>query len=96
VYTANPGTYREMSLGPNRIIENIYIDHEKLEVRFVIVGGTTEHVNAITTDGNGVRKLEFFVRDKDTHERAEWKIARDMLLGGVQKCLDRALLMCAR
>jgi hypothetical protein len=85
-----------MSVGPNRIIENIYIDYEKLEVRFVTVGGITEHVNAITTDGDGVRKLEFFVRDKETHERAEWKVARDIPLGGVQKCLDRALLMCGK
>lgn len=79
-----------MSFGPNRIIENIYIDNEKLEVRFVTVGGPTEHVNAITTDGDGVRKLEFFVRDKVTHERTEWQVARNLPLGGIQKCLDRA------
>jgi hypothetical protein len=30
------GTYREMSLGPNRIIENIYWDQEELEVQFKV------------------------------------------------------------
>lgn len=82
-----------MSLGLNRIIENIYIDHEELMVRFVTVGGTTEHINAITTDADGVRKLEFFVRDKNTYERTEWQVARNIPLGGVQKCLDRAKSM---
>lgn len=77
-------------MGPKRIIENIYIDMEKLEVIFSTVGGTSEHVNAITTDENGVRKLEFFVRDKVTKERVEWDVPWQLPLGGIQKCLDRA------
>ena len=79
-----------MSFGPNRIIENIYVDEENLEVRFVTVGGTTELVNAITTDGDGIRKLDFFLRDKVTRERTEWQVARNLPLSAIQKTLDRA------
>lgn len=31
------GTYREMSLGPNRIVENIYWVEEELEVQFKVL-----------------------------------------------------------
>jgi hypothetical protein len=39
------GVYREMTLGPQRIIENIYWDMENLEVRFIVACGSGLYVS---------------------------------------------------
>jgi hypothetical protein len=79
------GTYREMSLGPRRIIENIYCDESKL----VGVDAPSEHVNLIT-DAHGVRRLEFFLRDKATKERVPWEVPKAVAVGGIAKVLAAA------
>jgi hypothetical protein len=84
------GTYREMSLGARRIIENIYEDEAALTVRFVVVDAATEHVNEITTDAAGVRRLEFFVRDTATRARVHWAAPKAVALGGIAKVLAKA------
>lgn len=84
------GTYREMSLGPRRIIENIYCDEAALEVLFVVVDAPTEHVNVITTGADGARRLEFFLRDKATRERVPWEAPKAVALGGIAKVLAAA------
>lgn len=83
------GTYREMSFGENRIIENIYVDDALLEVKFVVVDSDTEHVNIITSV-DGVRKLEFFARNKHTLERTHWRAPKHVAHGGIMKVLDKA------
>ena len=84
------GTYREMTLGERRIVENIYCDAAKHEVLFVVVDAATEHVNLITTDAEGVRRLEFFLRDKATLERAPWHVPKAVAMGGIAKVLAAA------
>jgi hypothetical protein len=39
------GVYREMTLGQQRIIENIYWDVENLEVRFIVACGSGLYVS---------------------------------------------------
>ncbi len=53
------GTYREMSLGPQRIIENIYHDNAGL-VRFVVVDDENEHINIIEHDAVTVRYIFWY------------------------------------
>lgn len=84
------GTYREMSLGPRRIIENIYCDEAALEVLFVVVDAPTEHVNVITTDAQGKRLLEFYLRDKVSKLRVPWPAPKAVALGGISKVLAAA------
>lgn len=83
------GTYREMSLGPNRIIENIYADEALLEVKFVVENDIVEHVNIIHTN-NGVRTLEFYKRHSQTGERVQWDAPKQVGLGGIEKVLEKA------
>ncbi len=87
------GTYREMSLGPNRIIENIYWVAEDMEVQFKVVGAETEHVNKIIVLGEGEEKkfrLEFYARNMKTLERVHWPAPKHIALGGVAKVLEEA------
>ena len=85
------GTYREMSLGPRRIIENIYTDDSIFEVKFVVTNDPTEHVNIIHTDAStGKRTLEFYLRDKTTKERLLWHVPKHVALGGIQKVIEMA------
>lgn len=56
-----------------------------------VIGSPNEHVNLITTDGaTGVRKLEFFVRDKTTKERMPWSVPKHVAHGGILKVLKAA------
>ncbi len=85
------GTYREMSVGPKRMIENIYSDKLIWEVVFKSVTGDTEIVNIINTNtATGVRNLEFFMRDSITKERIHWAAPKSLGLGGIQKTLELA------
>jgi hypothetical protein len=67
-------------LPEKRIIENIYLFKDILEVLFVVIGDENEHVNAITTDENGVRHLEFFLRNVETKQRVFWHVPSLKLL----------------
>lgn len=86
----NSGHYREFSLGTTRKRENIYVDLEKLEIRFVDVIDGLEMVNCITTDTNGTRRLEYFLRDGVTHERKFWNIPLGYIIGATKSCIGRA------
>ncbi len=55
-----------------------------------MVGSPNEHVNLITTDAAGVRRLEFFLRDKATKERVPWPAPRHVAHGGILKVLKAA------
>ncbi len=83
-----------MSLGPRRIIEDIYWVPELLEVQFKVVNSPNEHINAITTEvdesGVEIRKLEFFYRVKETKERIHWEAPKDVALGGIMKVIEMA------
>ncbi len=83
------GTYREMNVGPNRIIENIYADEALLEVKFVVKDDIIEHVNIVHTN-NGVRTLEFYKRHSQTGERVQWDAPKRLALGGIEKVLEKA------
>lgn len=84
------GFYREYSLGKLRKRENIYVDQEKFEIRHVDVIDGLEMVNCITTDENGTRKLEYFLRDAVTHERQYWNIPLGYVIGATKSCIGRA------
>jgi len=89
------GTYREMTLNHNgnerRIIENIYCDESIFEVKFCVVDDPTEHVNIITADETtGLRRLEFYLRNKETKERAHWHAPKVVGQGGIAKVLEKA------
>ena len=87
------GTYREMSLGERRIIENIYYDEVKYEVRFETFPSTPpflEHVNIITFGSNGERALEFYARNAKTLERVHWHAPKSVALGGIKNVLLKA------
>jgi hypothetical protein len=85
------GTYREMSMGPNRIVENIYADESKLEVSFVVIDDPTDHVNIIHTDAvTGTRTLEFYKRNTKTQERVHWSVPAKIGLTGMEKIFDMA------
>ena len=85
------GTYREMSLGPNRIFENIYSNESTWEVKFVVEGDVIEHVNIIHTDSNtGERTLEFYKRHSLSGQKVHWDVPRKVGLGGIAKVLDMA------
>jgi hypothetical protein len=85
------GTFREMSMGPNRIKENIYSDKQNLEVKFVVIHENNEHVNKIYIDPEtSVRTLEFYKRDSTTKERIHWAVPKKVALEGIQKCLEMA------
>ena len=84
------GTYREMSMGPSRIIENIYYDESILEVNFNVTNDQNEHVNTILVDNNGKRTLEFFKRNSVTKERVEWAVPKQTVLTGMVKIFDMA------
>lgn len=84
------GTYREMSLGPNRIIENIYADESLLEVNFNVTNDPEEHVNIITIDKSGKRMLEFYKRNSETKERVFWTVPAKIGLTGMAKIFEMA------
>lgn len=85
------GTYREMSMGANRIIENIYTDESIYEVNFSVENDETDHVNIILTDPTtGKRTLEFYKRNSATKERVFWAGPAAIGLGGIRKVLDMA------
>ena len=92
------GTYREMTTcfmtatgkPERRVIENIYALEDKLEVLFIVIGDENEHVNAIITNPDGSRKLEFFLRNATTKERVPWDVPKFAPLTGVKKVLDKA------
>ena len=80
-----------------RVYETIWFDHANLEVSAIAVHGEginadgqqQEIVNAITTDDEGVRKLEFFVRDVETKERKEWTVPKREILVSIEKVFAR-------
>lgn len=85
------GTYREMSLGPNRIIENIFTDASIHEVKFVVNNDEYEHVNIILTDPvTGTRTLEFYKRHSISKEKVSWAAPKKVVLGGIAKVLGMA------
>lgn len=85
------GIYREMSLGPKSIIENIYERKDDLEVVFQNVGSDDEIVNAITIDKDtDVRTLSFFQRKISTKERLEWAVPLSVVQNGVDKTIEHA------
>ena len=55
-----------------------------------MIGSPHEHVNLITTDAQGVRRLEFFLRDKTTKERVPWPAPKLLAHGGILKVLAKA------
>ncbi len=55
-----------------------------------VVGSPNEHVNLISTDAAGVRRLEFFLRDKNTKERVPWPAPKALAHGGILKVLKAA------
>jgi hypothetical protein len=88
------GVYREMTMGPNRIKENIYTDEKNLEVKFVIVDEKGEIVNRIVNDPEtNVRILEFYQRDSTSKERIHWAAPKKVGISGLQKCLEMAKKM---
>jgi hypothetical protein len=85
------GTYREMSMGPHRIIENIYPDKENFEIKFVDVDENSEIVNRIVIDpASKSRSLEFYKRDSTSKQRIHWAIPRKGGEEGIRKCLEMA------
>lgn len=85
------GTYREMSVGPARILENIYADESLLEVKFIVTDDVIEHVNIIHTDATtGERTLEFYKRHSLTGERVFWDVPKQGGLGAINKVLEYA------
>jgi hypothetical protein len=85
------GIYREMSIGPKRVKENIYADERNLEVKFVVINENNEHVNKIHIDPEtGVRTLEFYKRDSTTKERIHWSAPKKIAVEGIQNCLEMA------
>jgi hypothetical protein len=85
------GTYREMSMGPTRIIEHIYYDENILEVNFNVTNDEDEHVNIILVDKDtGKRTLEFFKRNSTTKERVQWDVPKHIALAGIVKIFDMA------
>ena len=85
------GTYREMSMGPHTICENIYTDESKLEVKFVVTDDIIEHVNIIHTNAtSGERTLEFYKRHSQTGERTPWEVPKSACLDAIAKVLDYA------
>jgi len=87
------GVYREMTKEEDRLKENIYTNEAKKELVFKLVGEETEHVNALVVDAKtGLRYLEFYARDGKTMNRIPWEAPRPMVLGGVQKVLEKARL----
>ncbi len=84
------GTYREMSMGPNRITENIYTDESIYEVNFSVANDENDHVNIILTDATGKRTLEFYKRNSTTKERVPWTVPAHVALGGITKVLEMA------
>ena len=85
---ADGSTYREMTVAGARIIEHIFAAPH--EVRFVVVNDHNEHVNLISTDAGGVRRLEFFKRDRNTGERVPWPAPAAIALGGIHAVLRAA------
>ena len=55
-----------------------------------VIDSPHEHVNLITTDSQGVRRLEFFLRDKATKERVPWSAPKHLAHGGILKVLAAA------
>jgi hypothetical protein len=85
------GTYREMSIGPNRVKESIYADERNLEVKFVVINENNEHVNKIHIDPEtAVRTLEFYKRDSTTKGRIHWSAPKKIAVEGIQNCLGMA------
>ena len=85
------GTYREMTLGPNRIIENIYSNKSTLEIVFDMVNDDSEIVNIIHIDEKtGKRSLEFFKRNSTTKERVVWTAPVNMVIDAIKKTIDHA------
>ena len=84
-------TYREMSMGPNRIIENIYTDESIFEVNFDVVTDDTEIVNVILTDtATGKRTLEFYKRSSSTKERLHWAVPAKIGRAACDKIFEMA------
>lgn len=86
------GIYREMSIGPNRITENIYANEALHEVVFNVINDDTEHVNIIMPNQEtGGRTLEFFKRlTSNKEERVHWNAPKKLALGGIAKVLEMA------
>ncbi len=84
------GTYREMSLGPRRIIENIY--HKPYEVKFCVTNDESEHVNVIHIEPNN-RSVEFYLRNTKTLERMHWSAPKPMVLAAITKIYEAARLL---
>lgn len=83
------GTFREMSVGPARIFENIYADESLLEVKFVVTDDIIEHVNIIHTNATtGERTLEFYKRHSQTGEKVFWDMPKLGGLGAINKVLE--------
>ncbi len=83
-------TYREMTVRGRRIVERIVADAALHEVRFVVVDSPLEHVNLVTTDAAGVRRLEFFQRASATGERVPWATPAAVARGGMAAVLADA------
>jgi hypothetical protein len=55
-----------------------------------VIDSPHEHVNLITTDSQGVRRLEFFLRDKVTKERVPWSAPKHIAHAGILKVLAKS------
>ena len=85
--------YREMSMGPHRMIEDIFSDNSKFEVIFVVTNASEmeDHINVINIDATtGVRSLEFYKRHSETKERTWWAPPKKMVEVAMNKMFDMA------
>ena len=90
---ADGSVYREMSLHGTVIIETIYLDKEKGEVRFVVLRpdgqeSDLEHVNALYR--GTPMQIEYYQR-KVGGERVSWETPRKLVAAAIRKQLDLAL-----
>ena len=85
--------YREMSMGPHRMIEDIFSDSTKFEVNFVVTNASEpeDHINVINIDAaTGVRSLEFYKRHSETKGRTWWAPPKKMVEVAMNKMFDMA------
>lgn len=84
------GTYREMSMGDNKIIENIYHDKSTHEVKFSVVNDDVDIMNVINFHDDGTRTLELYKRKATTKERIHWAVPKHVSLAAINKIFELA------
>jgi hypothetical protein len=83
--------YREMKLGDKQLDEDIYLDKEKGEIKFVVIDADEVHFNKFHKDE---QVFEYYIENKKG-ERFPWNAPQSIVLKAMDQTVAKAKKLCS-